>query len=222
MHSCKLSTERNKQPLLDFYTILGGTALFTDNDFTPDSSSLFWADMGEYPDAFLHPNTVTWKRAYDAMPNKTLFGSGISPDDINQGNLGDCWFLAAASSIAEFQGRMEKVFLNDKNESNSALNRPGIYGVNLFTLGVPHTVIVDDYLPLHSDNRTLFAKPGDDSSLWVVILEKAFAKYYGNYKHIHGGLPELAIRTMTGGPFHKYHNYEFTVNELWTFIVMHD
>lgn len=133
--------------------------------------------MGEKPDDDMNPNSITWKRAYDVMPNKTLFGAGISPDDINQGALGDCWFLSAASSIAEFPGRMEKVFLNSK----SALNRPGIYGVNLYTLGVPHTVIVDDYLPLNSENKTLFAAPGTDKSLWVTILEKAFAKYYGNY-----------------------------------------
>ena len=37
---------------------------------------------------------------------------------------------------------MESVFLNDQVSAN------GIYGVNFYTLGVPHTVIVDDYLPL--------------------------------------------------------------------------
>lgn len=61
------------------------------------------------------------------------------------------------------------------------LNRKGIYAVNLYTLGVPHTVIVDDYLPLTKDNTTMFATPGADKSLWVTILEKAYAKYYGNY-----------------------------------------
>lgn len=125
-----------------------------------------------------------------------MFGDGISVNDVNQGNIGNCWFLAAASALAEYPGRMEKVFLNH----DTALNSQGIYAVNLYTLGVPHTVVIDDYLPLTSQGNTLFAHPGKDNSLWVAILEKAFAKYYGNYYHIEGGFPEVAVRTINGGP----------------------
>jgi len=41
-----------------------------------------------------------------------MFGDGISADDIIQGDLGNCWFLAAASALAEWPGRLEKIFLN--------------------------------------------------------------------------------------------------------------
>ena len=61
---------------------------------------------------------------------------------MNQGGVGNCWFIAAASSVAEVPGRLEKVFLN----TDTKLNEAGIYAVNLYTLGVPHTVIVDDYM----------------------------------------------------------------------------
>ena len=75
----------------------------------------------------------------------SLFGTdGITPNDIMQGALGDCWFMSAASALAEVPGRMEKVFLNSDNK----LNKAGIYAMNFYTLGVPHTVIIDDYLPL--------------------------------------------------------------------------
>ena len=50
--------------------------------------------------------------------------------------------MAAASALAEKPRRLETIFLNDE------LNTNGIYAVNVFTLGVPHTVIVDDYVPL--------------------------------------------------------------------------
>ena len=113
---------------------------------------------------------------------------------------------------------MEKVFLNNDSE----LNKAGIYGVNLYTLGVPHTVIVDDYLPLHSSGKTLFAAPGEDHSLWVAVLEKAFAKYYGNYLHIEGGFPEVAIRTLNGGPFLEIHNESTSVEKLWQTLLKHD
>lgn len=88
---------------------------------------------------------------------------------------------------------MEKVFLNKTRD----LNPQGVYGVNFWTLGVPHTVIVDDYLPLvksyDGTYKSLFSKVAADGSLWTVILEKAFAKYHGNYEHIEGGDASLAL-----------------------------
>ena len=46
--------------------------------------------------------------------------------------------------LAEKKGRMEKVFLNKDN----ALNANGIYAINVYALGVPHTIVVDDWLPV--------------------------------------------------------------------------
>lgn len=55
--------------------------------------------------------------------------------------------MSAAAALAEVPGRMEAVFLNKSGENNS-LNKAGVYAVNFYTLGVPHTVVIDDYLPL--------------------------------------------------------------------------
>ena len=218
-HSCHFVAQRNKHPVDDFYSILDSTRRYTDKDFTPDDTALFWDDMGEKAEEVgFDEKKIVWKRAYDAFPSKTLFGDGISVNDVNQGNIGNCWFLAAASALAEYPGRMEKVFLNH----DTALNSQGIYAVNLYTLGVPHTVVIDDYLPLTSQGNTLFAHPGKDNSLWVAILEKAFAKYYGNYYHIEGGFPEVAVRTMNGGPHEEYDNTEMSEDKLWRTLLDHD
>ena len=86
---------------------------------------------------------ITWRRLKDQFPRNKFWGTdGIKPTDIKQGELGNCWFLVAASALAEKPKRLEKIFLNHEMSQN------GIYGVNLFTLGVKHTVIVDDFLPL--------------------------------------------------------------------------
>jgi len=115
---------------------------------------------------------------------------------------------------------MEKVFMNTDN----ALNTAGIYGVTFYALGVPHTVVVDDYLPTHPHNssRTLLGHAGDDGSLWGAILEKAFAKYWGNYKHTEAGWPTDAIRTLHGAPWEDRWSGNTTVDDLWDFIVKHD
>ena len=107
---------------------------------------------------------------------------------MRQGSIGNCWFISAASALSEVPGRVENVFLNAKNE----ISKNGIYAVNLYTLGVPHTVVVDDYLPLqewYGKYHSVYASPSPDKSIYGPILEKAFAKYHGNYKHIVGGDP---------------------------------
>ena len=74
--------------------------------------------------------STTWTRAKSAFAGKSLFGTtGIRPADIRQGSIGNCWFMAAASAVAEYPGRMEKVFLNNVNEVSSI----GVYAVNFFT-----------------------------------------------------------------------------------------
>ena len=146
-HTCLTSQERNKADLDDFYAIYRGSATYSDSDFKPDSDALYWADMGEDTSKMATEKEpkITWKRAGSAFPKHTLFGrGGVTVKDVEQGWIGDCWFLAAATALAEVPGRIERIFLNNKNEASPN----GIYGVNLYSLGVPHTVIVDDWLPL--------------------------------------------------------------------------
>lgn len=118
--------------------------------------------MGEGAETADNAAKTVWKRVSDIFPNKTLFGKGISPDDIKQGGLGNCWFMSAASAIAEKPGRLDQAFATREN----TLNKNGIYAFNFWTLGIPHTVIIDDYLPLVPDGqgnfKTQFAKLSTD------------------------------------------------------------
>ena len=111
---------------------------------------------------------------------------------------------------------MESVFLNNENK----ISEKGIYGVNFYTLGVKHTVIVDDYLLVKSDGaggwKTHGSKVGLDGSLWGAILEKAFAKYTGNYEHTIGGNPALSLRTLYGSPEEYVKHKKLTAAALWT------
>lgn len=50
----------------------------------------------------------------------------------------------------------------------------------MYALGVPYTEYVDDWIPTIWD-KPLFANLGKDGSVWASIVEKAFAKRYGNY-----------------------------------------
>ena len=57
----------------------------------------------------------------------------------------------------------------------------------MYTLGVPFTQIIDDWLPMNGGTNTIFAGLGKDGSAWGAITEKAFAKRYGNWEHTVGG-----------------------------------
>ena len=65
--------------------------------------------------------------------------------------------MVAASALAEKPKRLENIFLNVDSNEYAGLNENGFYAINLYTLGVRHTVIVDDFLPL----QKLTDKNGD-------------------------------------------------------------
>ena len=102
----------------------------------------------------------------------------------------------------------------------------GIYAVNFFALGIPHTVIIDDFLPSKSWDGTTYyteyAKVGPDDSLFVPLLEKAFSKYHGNYAHTSGGWYWRAARTLTGAPWDLHYHENYTTDSLWDFLLQKD
>ena len=158
---------------------------------------------------------ITYKRVSDSSfpqpreGNMSFWGTnGISVDDINQGALGDCWLLSAISALAEVPHRIDDVFVNDE------ISDKGIYAMNMYTLGVPHTVIVDDYLPLN-DGEVVLGGYGKDGSIWGSILEKGYAKRYGNYEHLDGGWMPAAVSVLNGSPWSEYLHGETDKNAIW-------
>ena len=113
--------------------------------------------------------------------------------------------MTAVSAIAEKPERVEKMFLNTLN----AIEAKGIYGVNMYALGVPHTIIVDDYIPMYEGGGNVFAGIPDDKSVWGAIIEKAFAKLYGNYYHVEAGTATMAARTLIGGPWEEFEHTDY-------------
>ena len=155
-------------------------------------------------------------RAKDAHPAGTLFGEeGVSINDFPSLFTGNSWLVSGLAAIAETPGRIEKLFLNtDNNQSPS-----GLYAVQLYALGLPMTIVVDDYLPaIEQEDKsftTLFSELTKESPLWTVMIEKAFAKRYGNYEHITTGIPSEAIRALTGNPILKYAHDDMNEETLW-------
>ncbi|KAF6728917.1 Calpain-5 [Oryzias melastigma] len=66
--------------------------LFEDPEFPASNSSLFYRQPP--------PGVVEWKRPGDISSDPHLFVEGISSHDLNQGEVGNCWFVAASSCLA--------------------------------------------------------------------------------------------------------------------------
>ena len=116
-----------------------------------------------------------WKRAQDVFPESagySLWGEGgLDWHSLNQGYLGNCWFLVSLENLAlKDPKRLEDLFVYQQ------LNDSRIYGVDFWTLGVPVTVVVDDYIPNYSWGGAAFGNVSDNKGLWPILLEKAFGK----------------------------------------------
>lgn len=85
---------------------------------------------------------------------------------------------------------------------NTPTNDQRIYGLQFYSLGVPLTVVIDDYVATIPGTfaAPAFEKITDNNGYWPVLLEKAFAKFYGNYNTIQSGATNKAIEILTGAP----------------------
>jgi hypothetical protein len=62
-----------------------------------------WGSAGApFSTSWLDGLTYQWKRLSEhyQFGSSTLFGDDFSSNDINQGYIGDCYYLAALSSVA--------------------------------------------------------------------------------------------------------------------------
>lgn len=99
--------------------------------------------------------------------------------------------------MAEFPQRVINCFETQDYQDS------GKYAVRLFDVGVPITVSVDDYFPCTVEGKIAFSGPRIESGvteIWVLILEKAWAKRFGSYWAIDKGAIEDVLRDLTGAP----------------------
>lgn len=187
----------------------------------PVVDAIQWPDMltGSAADLTSYATSayLKWLRLqtnFPAYQGYSLFGQDkqATVDDIMQGSLGNCWFMASASAIAEIPGRIEKLFGNVDQFNNGA----GFFDVQLYLLSVPITIRIDDQVPSYNSyTQTLFSKV-TNKGVWMNVLEKAFAKMYGNYSALVGGLAERAVQAMIGTPGKVFPFASMTTAQIYT------
>jgi len=111
----------------------------------------------------------------------------VSPYDIKQGYLGDCWLVSAMSTLAEYPDHVRRLF------KQKTLSEDGRYDVRLYdpTAEEWKLVTIDDRLPYWQrpgkHGNLCFAAPTPQNEFWPCLLEKAVAKFVMGFYRLDRG-----------------------------------
>jgi len=151
-----------------------------------------------------------------------VFDDTIRACDIQQGALGNCYYLSALAVIAHTKPHLIKSLFHPRSQEET---EAGIYVVRMFKNKEPVVVTINDYFPANKNDRYPFCQvqnqEGGAKELWPIIMEKVYAKLYGDFKTIEGGWIDEAFSDLTGGAGEHFNlaNEEcmemYQTGELW-------
>ena len=199
---------------------------FTDEYFPPENNSLYSTKsslksykvpslpsflskdkkkfLSQY--ALQNKDRYSWKRLSEILNLKDLNifqNNKTSINDVQQGELGDCYFLSVLSALSENPERIKKLIPKSK------ISDKGIYECNVFLHGYEIPIVIDDYFPVieNEDNNIAFAGINQESkSIWPILLEKVWAKCNLSYEDIINGNSADAFQFLSPAPFDTYYH----------------
>ena len=135
-------------------------------------------DGSDLPDPLLSDGRF----GYENLSRHRLFSdAGPSPEDVMQGEIGDCYAMAVLSSLAK---------LNPTRVRESVVELgDGTYAVQFRKGNARVYLRVDGDLPVEPQyGMPAYASFGAQESTWVAVIEKAYASYRNGGRNGYAGL----------------------------------
>jgi hypothetical protein len=150
-HTCDASINRMEyeSTLGLFQKFEGKGAKFQDKSFFGEDM-IYWKESSMRRDFRKYVKEAKYPRISDIDKSPSLWGkNGVVLNGVQQGGLGDCWFLGALASVAEWEDRIKPIF------TNKDYSKEGIFEVNLWHYGQKIGIVIDDTLPSRKQEAIL-------------------------------------------------------------------
>lgn len=205
-------SELTENVVVEYLTRCGSS--FVDHDFKPKSASI----SEELSFCINHYNCIAhWRKAKYLIlaPEEckkvaslyTMFSKNIKPSDVVSGRVDNSWLLVPIYALADYPKLIKRIILTKEP------NEQGIYKIKLFNLSKWITLYLDDYFPCQPFGDPLFAQ-ATSGEIWPLLLEKAFAKRYGQYSKLVSGSSKSAFIDLTSCPTFTYNLNDSETKEM--------
>lgn len=185
----KLLNEQNYEQIKD--NLLITRKLFEDDFFPANDLSIYRVKK------FL-AQKIKWKRPHDFVKNPQFITNKVEPDDLHQGQIGNCWFIAALASVLTVPEYSKRIIPECQTFDNG--NYAGIFHFRFWKDGQWIDVVIDDRIPVDSNNNPVFCKNlVEKNEMFGPLIEKAYAKLNICYEFLTGGNAKDALLDLTGG-----------------------
>ncbi|XP_076442006.1 calpain-9-like [Babylonia areolata] len=173
--------------------------LFEDEEFKPVIASIYYSRRPSHPIQWMRP------RAICGRERPVFARGGFSRFDVKQGDLGDCWFVAAMACICgpDHHQLLERVVPDKLEQSFQDGEYAGMFRFRFWHFGEWKEVVIDDLLPTVRGALTFIHSP-HRAEFWSALMEKAYAKVYGSYEALKSGVMADSLTDLTGGVAETY------------------
>lgn len=179
---------------------------FVDSEFIPAEVSVglqFYNDV------------LGWRCAPGITEEALLFDGGTHPGYIFEGVFKDSWLVSAINMLAAagdqtpgiINPQIRALFVEHVNidGEKTLQTEVGVYCLQLCRNNEWIPILLDDLFPMRkkelwtNENRGLAtAYNRECRGLWLPLMEKAFAKYFGSYSALQRGYVHHALQDLTG------------------------